>query len=262
MKEKNIYEISRDTDNELEYRRYNDMSYFPHYHFVIELFIILKGEYEIFLNGKTFKLSTPPRAILVDSFDIHGYKKLSEDSDCIILLIPSNNFIDYRTFMTGKQLKSNVLSDEEAIFEIVRLYEAMANTDDSYLKNCYINAILRIFTLTCGTVEKQENTQFNVLKNILVYINENFRDNITLHSIAHKFNYSDSHLSRIFHSVFSCSISTYINQLRIEYVNQHKSSSDKTILEIIYDAGFQSPQSYYRNLKKISTSSSSTNDEK
>ncbi len=250
MKENSIYETLRDTKNRLAYRRHHDVSYSSHYHFVIELFVLLKGEYEVYLNGETFKISTPPRAILSDSFDVHGYKKLSDDADCMILLIPSNNSIDYRASMTGKRLKSNILTNEEAVLEIARLLETIDKTDDNYLKNCYVNAILRIFTIHCGTVERKENTQFNTLRNILIYINENFRKDITLHSIASEFNYSESHLSRIFHSVFSCSINTYINKLRIEYINQHKHSSNKKILDLIYDAGFQSPQSYYRNLKK------------
>lgn len=246
----NVHEAFRDLQNTLIYLRRSNIDCEPHYHFLIELLIIAKGTYEVNNNGENVTIEGPA-AILFDSFTTHGYKQASENADGMFLIIPSTFFNDYRTFMEGYQLKNNIIQNKKIVEQILFLYEAITNTQDDYLTNCFVNAILRLFILEGDTIEREKYSQLNILNDVLLYINKNFQQDISLASISTQFNYSESHLSRIFHSVFPYSINTYINKLRIHYVKLRKNKNNQNMLALIYEAGFKSPQTYYRNVKKL-----------
>lgn len=44
-------------------------------------------------------------------------------------------------------------------------------------------------------------------------------------------------------------ISKYVNNLRLEYVEMNKKLSDKTLNELIFEAGFNSERTYFRAKK-------------
>ncbi|MBQ9756325.1 MAG: helix-turn-helix domain-containing protein, partial [Clostridia bacterium] len=77
---------------------------------------------------------------------------------------------------------------------------------------------------------------------------DNFRSEITLSGLAKEFGYSVEHVSRVFHKYLKTGIPEYVNGLRLNCVEQLvKAHPEKKITEIIFDSGFNSIQSYYRN---------------
>ncbi|MBQ8884905.1 MAG: hypothetical protein IJY62_00805 [Clostridia bacterium] len=246
---KPFYEAYRDTENTFQISRRSDYSFNAHFHSCMEIFFLLDGEYLLNINATAFKVKAPA-AIIMDCFDIHSYEKLSPTSDGIVMLIPQKYLIDHLKHKGKSYLNSNIISDASICEDILKLIELLQkNVEDDYLRTCYINAIIRSFTNTLHFSVSQKIKNQNLIQSILFYIKNNFKNDISLHSIARDFSYSESHLSRLFHSYFPYSISFYINSLRIEYINKEKNAANVKMLDLIYEAGFQSPQAYYRNLK-------------
>jgi AraC-like DNA-binding protein len=247
---KPFYEAYRDTENLFVATRRNDFSFNTHFHSCMEILFLVEGEYRLTINAQSVHVKAPA-VILMDCFDIHSYEMLSPQSDGILLLIPQKYLSDHLNQKGNAYLNGNVITDPSVckdIQELIRLLRK--NVDDEYLLTAYIHTIIRTFTNTIGlSLSPSKIKNQDLIQSILVYVKAHFKDDITLHSIAEHFSYSESHLSRLFHSYFPYSISFYINSLRIEYVNKEKNSSNIKMLDLIYEAGFQSPQAYYRNLK-------------
>ncbi|MBP5466616.1 MAG: helix-turn-helix transcriptional regulator [Clostridia bacterium] len=246
---KAFYELYRDSDDKLIVSHRTDYSFPAHFHAAIEIMVLLEGEYEVVIDKKRI-VATKKSVIIVDSFCIHSFNKLSSNpSKSMLLIIPSNYLMDYNNQKNKKTLACNITQNVEIVDEIKLLAELIiAHEDNEYIKQKYANVILALLIDTIGLTETQEQNSVVIIKTILEYIENNYRTDITLNSIAKHFGYSACYISRLFHSFFNISISRYINNLRIKYVEMNKGSSEK-ISHLIYDSGFQSPQTYYRNLK-------------
>ncbi len=245
---KAFYELYRDTENEIIISKRSDYSFPPHFHASIEIFILLSGKYDVTVDDKSYK-TDEKSIILADSFTIHSYTKTTADpADTMLMLIPSVYLSEFNAYKNGKSLKSAMVTDKQIVDEVLVLADFVKRHESLALKQEYVNVILLLLTEHLGLIDAPQQKNTATIREVLSYIDKNFRNNITLESISRHFGYSDSHLSRIFHSYFSMSISRYINNLRIQYVESNKSSGVK-LLPLIYDAGFSSPQTYYRNLK-------------
>ncbi len=247
---KTFYELYRDTENKIVVSSRTDYSFPPHFHGSVEIFILLNGRYKISMDNKTY-VAEGKSVIVSDSFCIHAFQKLTDTpSDSMLIIIPSTYLLDYKTIKESKMLKDSICTDESFVDEICFLTKYLLKHDDNeYIKQKYSNLILSLFIEKVGLVETHKKLGTTTIKNILTYIEENFRENITLESISQYFGYSSCHLSRMFHSFFKMSISQYINEMRIRYIDMKKGSCDK-LLSLIYESGFKSPQTYYRNLKR------------
>ena len=247
---KPFYEAYRDTENTFLLTRRSDFSFNTHFHSCVEILFLLAGEYRLTINATVFHVKAPA-AIFMDCFDIHSYEMLSPQSDGYLLLIPQKYLIDYLNQKGNAFLNGNIITEPSVCNDIKTLIELLKkNVNDEYLLTCYLHTIIKSFTNALQfSVSPSKIKNQDLIQSILIYVKNHFKDDISLHSIAQHFSYSESHLSRLFHSYFPYSISFYINSLRIEYVNKEKNSSNIKMLDLIYEAGFQSPQAYYRNLK-------------
>lgn len=83
-------------------------------------------------------------------------------------------------------------------------------------------------------------SQYSV-SDVLNYIQENRKEKITLESLAHEFNISPSHLSRIFTKAYHISPINYLIHSRITYATEYLLKSDLTVTEIAEEVGYDNP---------------------
>ena len=79
------------------------------------------------------------------------------------------------------------------------------------------------------------------------YLEEHFKERLSLERIAKHFGYSQTSISRIFHSVIGQDMRSYINMLRAEHVHTLLEQNSRiTVLEAVYASGFENSSSFYR----------------
>jgi len=246
---KAFYELYRDSQNELLVTYREDFSFPHHFHAAVEVFILLKGKYRITVDDQTYELNEKS-VFISDTFCMHSYTKISEGpSESVMLIIPTSYLVEYNELKNGLSLQSYVSTNETLVHEVYTLAGFInAHLKDEQIKQHYTNVLLLLLLNELGTTDCSKKQDVTTIKNVLLYIEEHFKENITLESISKHFGYTSCHLSRIFHSYFTMSISRYINTMRIKYIESKKGTT-KNLLYLIYESGFQSPQTYYRNLK-------------
>jgi len=104
-------------------------------------------------------------------------------------------------------------------------------------------------------VEKSEGGKIlnNFLKigEALKYIDEHLDEPINLEMLSGKFFFSPFYFHRLFSVIVGKSLAAYIRDRRILYACKQLCNTEKTILDIALDIGFNSPQSFSRTFKEI-----------
>ena len=89
------------------------------------------------------------------------------------------------------------------------------------------------------------------IESILVFIRENYREDISREGLASSVDMSPDYLSRVFNKYTGKRINDYINELRIEDASQRLAEGIEKIADIAFTVGFESLSTFSRSFQKI-----------
>ena len=234
--------------------------YKSHFHQVVELFCIRRGSYEVTINGKSLSLKSGD-VLLCYTYDVHSLDTPGEDLDALCLQIPTEFATSFFNRHEGERPTSPVISNEDLvdqIFSIVDEFITKLNTPREVQKN----AVSLIFSLIekhvtfTTTSSKGEN---GFVRDLLLYIEKNLSQDLSLPTISKNLGYSVAHISRTFNKFLKTNITDYVNRLRYNKVQFAIENSNVKITQAIFNAGFKSVQTYYRIKAKIKEEQSQDN---
>ncbi|WP_052737966.1 helix-turn-helix domain-containing protein [Bacillus sp. SA1-12] len=109
-----------------------------------------------------------------------------------------------------------------------------------------------IMTICIEVQNKKESHNDKLRNDILDYINENYHHyDLSLESIAIKFQLSVSYVSRFIKGQTGVTFTQYLQDLRMEDVKKQLKETDKSIKEIVIQAGYLDVANFTRKFKKI-----------
>lgn len=232
-----------------------------HDFFEIELVASAKNATHV-LNGHAYPLENGSIYFLNPS-DIHSIE-IGEDGH-----FDRYNVLFRQDIVSESVLASVINSncakvlDKDEFAAMLKLFEALTfyyDLADGKKTEEIGSRIIETMLLTLkNTVESAEdtdslsdansNTKSQVQK-ILLYIHNNFREDITLADIAAYSSFSPHYISQLFHTMTSSTLTQYITHLRLEYAKNLLFSTDYSITEICYKCGFRSFAHFLRSFKK------------
>ena len=245
-----FYEIIREKDSALVITRGKDHTFNAHYHQNLEILIVVSGEYLVTVNGEKYHLKGGSIAVS-DSYDIHAYERVSSgNNDDIVIIVPFKDLYAFNALKKGMVIDGAAVSNKALVDELIYIIDNYLYSNKVEVKESALNLFLSlVYSSLKFKAEKNKNDGV-LIRKMLVYLHENFRSPISRSTMAMELGYTESHLSKIFHAYLNCGIKEYINALRHEYANKLKRETDKSLTEIISEAGFLSQQTYYRTKKK------------
>jgi len=242
---KNFYEKDREEDKYVHISRSRPHVYPAHYHQNLELLIVKNGFYSITVNGKELEVSDGMIAV-IDSYDVHEYKRGGSTDDCV-LVIPLRYLGRFNSERNNKSLAKNLVKSKQLCEDLLRIIDGFMDSDSEYIQDSAIQMILALISEKLVYSEERERGDSTLVRKILSYIQDNYRNEISRQSISTSLGYTEAHISRVFHRFLGRGITSYINSLRYEYIEEQRRLGDRrTLSELIYEAGFGSAQSYYR----------------
>ncbi|MBQ8850750.1 MAG: helix-turn-helix domain-containing protein [Clostridia bacterium] len=238
------FNLSRETQNQIAYGRVHDPNVDVHFHSQIELYIILSGKIEVLINDKRRLLQKGDISVSL-SYDAHGYRSV-ESSEALYLIVPTDLLSDFSHIIADKQLGEPFTDDPETYKKVLDAMENILRSQNDLTLRGYIYIIFGAI-LDLATLEDRQNvreTRFGA--DILIYISRNFREDLTLSSLAERFGYNPSYLSRYFREAFGISFSQYLSTLRLREAVLLLRSGEHSVTECALDSGFGSTRSFYR----------------
>lgn len=234
-----------------------------HWHNEIELIYIASGSCVMHINSETIDASEGD-FILIDSGDVHYCHQRSEDL-VFEFLIFSPDLLNFKlkkqTF--GTHIINKELAERTSLkFE----WNALTNRLDRELNDqmkfykeyicselsafwCYL---LRVYTSIEVHVSDAiaQNRIVTKFRGVLSYMEEHFREDITLNDISVIAGFSVSYTSKYFRKLTGYGFLEYLNMLRISYAAEQLHKEELRIIDIAYDCGFNNIRSFNRTFLK------------
>ncbi|MFA9465363.1 MAG: helix-turn-helix domain-containing protein [Velocimicrobium sp.] len=225
-----------------------------HWHQSIEIFFVLEGKINFFINSELHSLEAG-HFIIVNSNEIHSI-------DCptpnftIVLQIPRNLFEAYN--IEDILFKATIEENDKRLVTLMKnLYFAYKAKEYGYIFHVLSQfyEILHLLILEYREVELDEERikqkkNLEKLSKITRYIKDNYKEDLSLISVAGTFGFSPTYLSRIFQKYASINYRSYVLNIRLDAAYKQLVNTDDSISEISINCGFPDSRSFSKAFQK------------
>lgn len=247
-----LFEKTREYTAEYIISRDDERAWPTHFHPHIELFIIRKGNYRVEINGRTYDVGDGT-VVFFDHYDLHSLKELGPRADDCIIRISNGDDAEFNKARRNRKVENPVICDAKLTNIILNVVDLIdIRHDNAFVVSSSIKYILSLIYKHFNFIDfiKGTESEAEYARRIMLYIYDHYREKVTTSSIAEEMGYSREHISRIFHTYFQGNIQEYVNNKRVEYIEERHRETGQNRARFILEAGFGSSSAYYRFLKK------------
>lgn len=238
------FRLQREATKHVSCGKMRGSSFYPHFHSHIEIYLILSGELEVCINNEKRTLKEGELSISF-SYDVHSYNA-PEDSEVYYLVIPTTFCGDFLPLLSSKYFNSSFVNDKNAYDTVKNSIEHIIDGANKVSKQGYIYVILGTILDTLEKSEEPKEYASPFSPELLIYISNHFKEDLSLSSLASAFGYNPSYLSRSFSKTFGISFNDYVKMLRLREAILLLNKNEFRISECAFESGFGSTRSFYR----------------
>lgn len=253
-----------------KHSRYNPE--FRHMHAFFEITYVYSGTCVNRVEGQTLNMETGDICILAPDTS-HSIFTATDDSIVLNILIRKSSFWE---------LFFDLFTDENALSRFFKriFYNTESVSNYIWYRQVSSDRLLTTLSLLCqegwhewegdkkttenllrtvfcylmqhkGPIQLAEQTsrQSSVIKNILLYMQNNYQT-VTLHDLAEHFKYSPDHLGKVIKKHTGNTFVKILQNIRLEKACKMLYSTNLQVLEICYSIGYGSVEFFNRTFKK------------
>ncbi len=252
----------------------------PHIHDLVEIVYVLQGTYEIGMDEELYHMEKGDLAVIFPGKIHHaqcfGDQNIGAVMHLLVNLTLTGVFAQKLSDTQPEQPVVPALQvDPDVNYCLRRLYreygrdgkgvrlkEALKAPDISQkslenasmemeriAKQSLVMLILARILPKLHLVERPDETQADLVHQIVAYTAAHYREPMTLTDMAEHLYVSPYTVSRIFSSVFSTNFNGYLNDMRLDSACSMLHYSDKSVTEVCIDSGFESQRTFNRVFK-------------
>lgn len=245
-----FFELRREFDSRISVsEKYNDFCE-PHFHSNIELTYVTEGKIDVNINGQIRTL-TKGCISIANSYDIHAYTN-AENSKNIVVIIPIELVNDYIAMFHSKVLSTSFIGEcgqTQQIFYILQKHLASQGPGYELISKGCAYSILGLILNCIELIEKPSHDSIDLARKILVYMQQNYLEPLSIESLAKHFGYHKDHLSRFFNSFLGCGFNNYLNALRSRHAAMLILDEQINLTDIAFTSGFENYRTFNRAFK-------------
>ena len=227
-----------------------------HWHTSIEIFAVMEGHLEFFMNKEEYPLKAGEQ-LIINSNEIHSIHA-AERNKTVVLQIPLKQFENYFTAQRFIRFRSqDAEADGKLASLIKKLYKVYTARDTGYefgtmsLFYEIMYMLVKNYRLTeAHEKEIRHSRKLDTLSKITTYMREHYKEDLKLSDLAATFGYSDAYLSRMFQNYAKINYKTYLQDIRMAYAYRDLMNTDRTISQIALDNGFCSSRGFSGEFQK------------
>ncbi len=242
---KAIFHAKRESIHKVHIERYTSLNGIFHFHSHIELLWVKQGEADAWINDTVETVRENEIAVIL-GYEAHQFRSREGKGDFVSLFIPSSYCPDFSDAVQSKRAYHPVLRDARATEGIRRAVNMLAEDLNPIEQKGYVHVILGTVLKHLALEKNTEPKETDLPVKLLFYINEHYKESISIDSIASALGYSRHHLSKCFHAHFHIGIASYVNTLRLRNAVMLMQKRDKSITECALESGFGSVRTFYR----------------
>ncbi len=239
------FNIDRERHNKLFYKEYeNDQCIFQ-FHSHIELYFVEDGQMDFLIGGHHRTLKKGEMSVAL-SYESHAYKT-QEYSRSSVFIIPVYLCEQFIIATRNRKTISPFITDSETVLRIKSCIEELKKSNINEITQMgYIHVILGIILDRIFSDSDVQPHDTMITSKMLLYINENFKTDITLDTLATKFGYHKSYVSRYFKQCFQVGFCEYLSAIRLKNALILMNEQKHSITHCAMESGFNSMRTFYR----------------
>ena len=227
-------------------------SYPPHLHKQVELIYVTSGTLEVSIDGLDYTLSEGDISICFPNL-VHSTRTLYSSTE-ILLIFDVELIADFSNELLKTRPLCPHIQSSMVTHKIIRcineLNECFESNTDSRIITGYFCILLGYLLPKLTLIENKGIYDLNACQQLLIYIDNHFKETITLDSLSIVLNISKYYISHLFTSKVKMSFPTYLNMQRVRYAKHLLKTTTMPITEISYESGFNSSRTFYRFFKE------------
>lgn len=239
-----------------------------HYHLAYEIYYLFRGERNYFIKDSVYHVH-PGDMVLIDSYAIHKTSDLSEPNhERIVLHFAPSFFSGY-----SQKDKELLLTPFANVHPLVRLnlQERMhvETLFDSLLSELserppgyplhIRNMVIELLLFTARHILKHkaepevEHSPIQLkVTEIVLHINQHYREPLNLDVLSKQFFISKGHLCRVFKEVTGFGFTEYVNVTRVKEAERLLHETDWSVTQVSEHCGFENFSHFGKVFKKLS----------
>lgn len=245
------YELSRDNTTRTMAWYINNDHYLAHFHSTVEIALVEEGLISIMQDGVT-TAAGPGTLIVNSSYMLHSYAT-PEYSRIIVATIPLSAVPALRAQLKQHSFAKSI-ADTRGMPECRRILRMMAdpaNHENEPFVNAMSEALLAFLIDRIGLRENTANTESDLMKQILIYLQDHAAEPITVSDAAAHFGYSTGRFSHLFNERIGCPFPRYVNSLRCSRAQEMLAHTSLPLIDVATACGFSSLRTFHRVYKEF-----------
>ncbi len=219
-----------------------NFAYPPHLHGSFELILVRAGEMAVQVDGTDYQV-TPGYAVLVFPHQIHSlHSKASRHT----LYIFSPRLI--QSFFAEKNGKLPQCSLFSLPRELEQQLLGLSPQDSKYALKGVMYQVCALFDNTVDYRQALAD-QRDLLFRIFSYVEDHFKEDCSLETLAGALGYHADYLSRYFKQKARLPYNQYLNTRRLSHAAYLLANTNETCLYCALESGYASLRSFNRNFK-------------
>ncbi|TMV47639.1 helix-turn-helix domain-containing protein [Paenibacillus mesophilus] len=241
-----------------------------HFHDGYEIYYSMAGEKNYFIKDKMYRVCKGD-LLFIDRYELHKATSTSRLERERVLVYFKTNLFDARQhllqdplspFHAGSPVLSLPVHEQKFVEELFhKMIEEYRDRRRNYL--LCIEALLAellVFAIRCN--EKRLENPASDPKSLhpkiteaMQYITQHYTERLTLGMLAEKFTTSPYYLSRLFKTMTGFSFVDYIAAVRIMEAQKLLRDTNRNVIRIAEEVGFDNLAHFYKTFKKLAFAS-------
>jgi len=234
---------------------------YDHWHEKMEICMMVDGRCDFEISGRTYSAKKGD-IVVIKSGEIHSFKQRYGDCTIYVCLFEPMFLYNLRVdtgnihhHIKAEDMKN--LSIDQKIWECFETLYSEKNMDQKCSELIFKANILHIYGLLLRNFEKKgEEYKKDISKlisfqRILEYISSNYTENISLETVAEKFNYNPVYLSGMFRTRMGVNFKYYLDNIRISKAIELLFNTEMSVTEISYACGYENIRTFNNVFKRI-----------
>ena len=220
-----------------------NFSYPTHLHQCFELILLKEGEMTVDVDGAVYRMEKGS-ALFIFPNQIHSMT--SHQSRHTLFIFSQDTVRAFYSDKAGTVPVSGLFFPSEV---------CLALLDTLSEKSTLLERKGALYTVSAEFDRGAEYTaaapdRENILSRVLSYVEEHFKEPLTVEDVARSIHYNGEYLARLFQRKMGLSFHRYVNMRRLNHAAYLLANTDATCVACAMESGFASLRSFNRNFKK------------
>ncbi|HIV85736.1 MAG TPA: AraC family transcriptional regulator [Candidatus Monoglobus merdigallinarum] len=226
-----------------------EIRFHPHLHKHIEICYVFSEGQHINIENKEYEIKAGQAAIVFPDITHFYCRNVQRQAEEVLVICSPNLFSGLFPSLADMRPENPIITDIDDVTK--EAFRQIVDCTCFEERIGWVTAVLSKLLRKVEVLTDKHAPVESLTQKLIQYIGENFKQDISLESLAREFNVSKYYISHIFSSRINVNLRNYLALVRTEYAAGLIRTTSDSITNICSCAGFSSQRTFNRTFKQI-----------